>query len=161
MVPDESLTIRALTALLKETLFRADPRYGYLLNSGDSGFVETLKPITATQASALPGEDRRPIVSHANHILYSIELANRALNGDSSAYLNADWSAAWELESVDDQQWQQLKVRCEQEAHLLIEHINQPQEWTELTLTGSLSIPAHVAYHLGSIRQILLDVTKS
>jgi hypothetical protein len=161
MMQDLSLTLKSLVTLLRETLLRADSTYAYLLNSGDPGFVETLKTITATQASAIPAEGRKPIVSHANHTLYGIELANRALGGEQGVYESADWNAAWQLTLVDDRQWRELIERSEQQSNLLIDQISQPRQWDEITLTGSFSIPAHTAYHLGAIRQILLDVTRT
>jgi hypothetical protein len=154
----DSLEIRALSTLLRETLLRADRQYAYLLNPGDPGFVETLKSVSAEEASKLPGPGRKPIASHANHVLYGIELANRALGGEQGVYEGADWSDAWKLETVSENQWRDLVDRLEQQAKLLIEQINQPREWNEITLTGSFSIAAHTAYHLGSIRQMLLDV---
>lgn len=158
---NESLAIRALTTLLRETLLRADGQYAFLLNPNDPGFVETLKEISAETASKSPGPDRKPIVSHANHVLYGIELANRALAGEQGVYQGADWSAAWKLEAVSEPQWQELVSRLEQQAKLLIEQIGQSRAWDEITLTGSFSISAHTAYHLGAIRQLLLDVSRA
>jgi hypothetical protein len=158
MANSDSLEIRALITLLRETLFRADSKAAYLLNPGDSGLVETLKPLSASTASKPPAPGRKPIVSHANHVLFGIELANRALAGEAGVYEEADWSLAWELESVTENQWQDLLDRLEQQSKLLIDQVARPREWNEITLTGTLSIPAHTAYHLGAIRQMLLDV---
>ena len=155
---DDRLEIRALSTLLRETLMRADTQYAYLLNPGDPGLVETLKLLSAETASKSPGPGRKPIASHANHVLYGIELANRALGGEQGVYESADWKVAWELKSVSEEQWRDLVNRLVQQTKLLIEQISLPREWNEITLTGSFSIAAHTAYHLGAIRQLVLDV---
>jgi hypothetical protein len=157
---ENRLEIRVLTTLLRETLFRPDSKFAFLLNPGDPGFVDTLQSISAETASTSPGPGRKPVVSHANHVLYGIELANRALGGEQNVYQNADWKVAWQLESVSEERWQQLVSRLEEQSELFIKQVNEPREWDEVTLTGSFSIAAHTAYHLGSIRQMLLDVTR-
>jgi hypothetical protein len=154
---ENPLEIRVLTILLREALFRPDKKFAFLLNPGDPGFVDTLKSISAETASTRPGPGRKPVVSHANHVLYGIELANRALGGGQGVYDGADWKVAWKLETVSEIEWRELVNRLEQQSKLFIEQVNEPREWDEVTLTGSFSIAAHTAYHLGAIRQMLLD----
>jgi hypothetical protein len=155
-----SLAIRSLTTLLKETLFRAGEHSGYLLNPKDPGLVDTLRGVSAEIASTPPAPGRKPVVAHSNHILYGIELANRALSGEQGVHENADWDVAWRLESVDDAQWQELVDRIERESLLLIDLVNQAREWDEIMFTGVSAIAPHAAYHLGAIRQMLLDIEK-
>lgn len=159
MSDQNSLEIRVLQTLLRETLLRADETYAYLLNPNDPGFVETLRPISAATASRIPKPGRKPIVAHANHVLYGIELANRALAGEDGVFETADWNLAWKLETVSDAEWQKLVHRLEQQTHFLIEQVAKPREWSEIMLTGASSIPAHTAYHLGAIRQMLLEMS--
>lgn len=160
MATNESpLDIRVLTTLLRETLFRPDSKFAFLLNPGDPGFVDTLRSLSAERASTPPGPGRKPVVSHANHVLYGIELANRSLGDEQNVYQNADWKIAWQLESVSENEWRELVNRLEQQSELFVEQVNKPREWDEIMLTGSFSIAAHTAYHLGAIRQMLLDTT--
>lgn len=160
MATNDPLEIRALSTLLRETLLRADREYAYLLNPDDPGFVETLKPLSAEMASQPPGPGRKSIAAHANHVLYGIELANRALAGEDGVYEGADWGLAWSLETVSSDQWSDLVNRLQQQSQLLIEQVSQPRDWNETLLTGAFSIAAHTAYHLGAIRQMLLDVRR-
>ena len=157
----DSLEIRALSTLLRETLLRADRKNAYLLNPGDPGLYDTLKPLSAITASQPPGPGRKTIAAHVNHVLYGIELANRALGGEQGVYEAADWNVAWQLETVSDEQWQSLIERIEQQSNLLIRQCNQNRDWNEIMLTGAFSIAAHTAYHLGAIRQMLLDLAKA
>jgi hypothetical protein len=161
MANNDSLEIRALSTLLRETLLRADRQFAYLLNPDDPGLVETLKPLSAPTVSTPPGPGRKPIVSHANHVLYGIELANRALGGEEGVYESADWEVAWKLETVSQDGWQDLVSRLAEQSNLLLEQVRQPREWNEILLTGAFSIAAHTAYHLGAIRQMLLDIGRA
>jgi hypothetical protein len=161
MTNKDSLEIRTLSTLLKETLMRADHQDAYLLNPDDPGLIETLKALSAETASTPPGSNRKPVVSHANHVLYGIELANRALRGEEGVYENADWNDAWKLEAVSEDQWRDLISQLEQQSKLLLEQVVQLRDWSEIMFTGVFAIAAHTAYHLGAIRQMLLDVAKS
>lgn len=158
MTQTTSLEINAQLTLLRETLMRADRQYAYLLNAGDPGLIETLKPLSAKLVSTPPAPGRKPVVSHANHVLYGIELANRALQGETGVYESADWNLAWKLEAVSESEWKDLIDRIEQQSNLLLDQVGQPREWNEIMYTGVCSIAAHTAYHLGAIRQILLDL---
>jgi hypothetical protein len=159
MTANESLAFRALSTLLRETLLRADDQYAYVINPGERGFVETLKLLSAETASTPPGPGRRSIVAHASHVLYGIELANRALGGEEGVFEGADWNRAWQVESVSEDQWRDLVSRLEAQSKLFIGQAARPREWSEDLLTGAFEVAAHTAYHLGAVRQMLLDVS--
>jgi hypothetical protein len=161
MTKHDSLEIRAMITLLRETLLRAEQHYAFLLNPGDPGLVETLKSLSATTVSTPCGSGRKSIAAHANHVLYGIELANRALGGETGVYENADWDRAWTLQSVSQAQWRDLVNRLEQQSHLLIDQVGQSRQWDETLFTGASAIAAHAAYHLGAIRQMVLDIANA
>jgi hypothetical protein len=153
----ETLVSRGLQTLASETLFRASEKGGFLLNPGDPGFVETVRALSAEQASKSPGPGRKPIAAHANHVLYGLSLLNRALGGDPSGYATADWSLAWKLERVTDDEWQQLVADLDREAAAFRQSAGETRDWSEIMLTGSFGAVAHAAYHLGAVRQILKE----
>jgi hypothetical protein len=152
-----TLVAKSLRTLLFETMFRAEES-SYLLNPGDPGLVETLKGLSAEQVSQPPRPGGKPIVSHANHVLYGWELIVRALNGDPSAFATADWNVAWKLERVDDAEWRGLLARMETAAKRILEFGTGFQDWDEIMFTGMYGSAAHTAYHLGAIRQMVRDI---
>ena len=152
-----NLVSKSLRTLLHETMFRAEDS-AYLLNPGDLGFVDTLKGLSAEQVSTQPRPGGKPIVSHANHVLYGWELVAKALDGDPSGFATADWSIAWKLERVDDAEWRALLERLEKAARRILDFGPNFQSWDEVMFTGMYGSAAHTAYHLGAIRQMLLDV---
>lgn len=149
---------KALHHLLSETLFRAQPHGGYLLNGGEPGMVETLKSLSAQQVSQLPGKDRKPIVGHANHVLFYLELMNRAVRGDEKAFAGANWKTAWELTNVNESEWADLLSRLERTAKEVLEAAPAIKQWEETMLTGVFACAAHTAYHLGAIRQMMREL---
>lgn len=149
---------QALVTLLRETLLHAASDEAYVINPNEPGFIDTLRSHSAATASRAPGTGRKPICAHANHLLYGIELATRALGGEQGVYQSADWNAAWKLETVSDDEWRTLLERLERQAELLLELVARPREWERIALTGTFGIPAHTAYHLGAVRQMLLDL---
>ena len=159
MSPDYSAFIRAsLHSLLSETTFHADAEAAYILNPREPGLVETLSPLSAETVSALPGPGRKPIVAHANHVLYGWELVVRALQGDDQAFAGADWNAAWQLERVSEREWSELLARLEQVAGKLLALAPQHASTDEVMFTGLYACAAHTAYHLGAIRQMLREL---
>ena len=91
-------------------------------------------------------------------MLYGLSLLNRALAGDPSGYATADWSLAWKLETVTDAEWQQLVADLDREATAFQQSAGDSREWSEIMLTGCFGAAAHVAYHLGAVRQMLREI---
>lgn len=154
----QQLVQSSLQTLLRETLMRADGKMAYLLNPNDPGLLETLQALSAEQVSTPPGPGRKPIVSHANHVLYGLDLVNRALHGDMQAFANADWDVAWKLERVDADEWNQLCVKLNTTVRSIVDVAPSQTYEVQEMFTGVYACAAHAAYHLGAIRQILLDI---
>lgn len=153
-----TLVSQSLRMLLSETMLRAPREAAFIINHGEPGFVDTLKALSASTVSTPPGPGRKPIVSHANHVLFGWELVNRALHGDEHEFENVDWNAAWKLTQVNDSEWRDLLVRLEQTANEIIEAAPQHTECNEIMLAGCFATAGHSAYHLGAIRQMLRDL---
>lgn len=152
------LVPKALRTLLTETLLRADRQGAYVINRGEPGFVDTMKSLSAGVVSSHPGDGRKPIVSHANHVLFGLTLVARALDGDLHAFDDVDWDEAWKLEQVDDDAWAALVGKLESTARHIIDKAPTTPAADEIMFTGLLGVPAHTAYHLGAVRQILREV---
>lgn len=155
--PLASLVSKSIRTLLTETILQAAQDEAYIINRGEPGLLTTLKSLTAARASASPGPNRKPVVSHANHILYGWTLVSRALHGDQHAFENTNWDLAWKLEKVNDQEWADLLSQLDKTGRDIIETAPRITDWIEIMLTGVYGTAAHNAYHLGAIRQILRD----
>lgn len=64
-------------------------------NEAGSGLLGTLERLDAATASAPLGPaDKASAVAHAGHMLFSLNLANRALRGEN-VHESAVWSDSW------------------------------------------------------------------
>ena len=68
--------------------------------------------------------------------------------------LSADWSASWRLTSVTEPEWEQIRAALRDEAHRWLAALGKPRDTIPLELNGMVGSIAHLAYHLGAIRQI-------
>ena len=74
--------------------------------------------------------------------------------GGENPFGSADWSTSWRKTSVSDAEWQQLKSDLATEARRWLEALRTPRDVSRLELNGIVGSIAHLAYHLGAIRQI-------
>ena len=71
-------------------------------------------------------------------------------------FANAKWDEAWKMSAVNDTQWQEIRSGLGMSGTWL-EVSKTPREMSSVELTGLVGSIAHLAYHLGAIRQINKD----
>ena len=125
----------------------------FILNSGDVGLLRSLHKISATDASR-SASDGATIAAHAQHVRYGLSLMNQWAAEGGNPFANAKWDAAWRISTVDAVGWDEIRSGLRAEAHSWLEALNAPRELEPVELTGMISSVAHLAYHLGAIRQI-------
>ncbi|MCE5255723.1 MAG: hypothetical protein LLF89_02625 [Spirochaetaceae bacterium] len=153
---NEKMVLDGMNALLSELVDGPAPGQGTWILDRDpqAGIAGTLKQLSAAQASQHIVPEESSIAGHANHILFSITLLNRRAAGENP-FAGADWQGAWKVQTVDEEQWQDLQRDLMQQAHAWMKSINVSREWDDDDLTGAIATMAHLAYHLGAIRNML------
>jgi hypothetical protein len=87
-------------------------------------------------------------------VAFGLSLMNRwALEG-GDPYADAKWDEAWQTSVVNDSQWMAIRSNLHDEAFQWLESLGADRDVTTLELSGMIATIAHVAYHLGAIRQI-------
>ena len=124
----------------------------YMLNRGDVGLLRSLDKLTARDASA-SARGGASIAAHVDHVRYGLSLMNRWRAGENP-FDGADWSASWRMTTVSDAEWQQLRSDLRAEAGRWLDALRTPREVMPIELNGMIGSIAHLAYHLGAIRQI-------
>jgi hypothetical protein len=142
----------SLTTLLGELVNGAPGSGGYILDGGDQGLLRSLAKLSAADASR-PTPTGSSIAAHVDHVRYGLSLMNR-WSGGENPFRDADWSASWRRRTVSEAEWEQLRAGLLQEASRWIETLGRARETSEVELNGMLGSIAHLAYHLGAIRQI-------
>ena len=146
-------TSPVLRQLFSELIDGASPTGGFMLNSGDVGLLRSLDKISPEDASRSVNAGAT-IAAHVQHVRYGLSLMNRWASEGGNPFADANWDAAWALSSVDDPAWQEIRQGLRDEAHRWLTVLSSPREVSEVELTGMIASIAHLAYHLGAIRQI-------
>lgn len=144
----------ALTALLSELVDGStDAGNAFILNTGDIGLLRSLDKLSADEASR-SANDGATIAAHAQHLRYGLSLMNRWANEGGDPFTGARWDEAWKISDVDARQWTEIRSGLQEESHRWLNALSEPRETTPVELKGMTGSVAHLAYHLGAIRQI-------
>jgi hypothetical protein len=141
-----------LTMLFGELVDGSSTTDAYVLNRGDLGLLRSLDRLTARDAS-VGADGGASVAAHADHLRYGLSLMNRWSAGENP-FGSADWSASWRITTVSDAEWRELRAALGVEAHRWLDALRTPREVAPVELNGVVGSIAHLAYHLGAIRQI-------
>jgi hypothetical protein len=145
---------RSLGTLFRELIDGPDVNAAWMLNGGDAGLLRSLDMLTASAASAAPAAGGASIAAHVDHVRYGLSLMNRWSQGEHDPWSTADWTASWNRSAVTDQEWAALRRALGTEARTWLRTLGAPRDYSEMELNGVIASVAHLAYHLGAIRQI-------
>ena len=144
-----------LTQLFTDLVHGAPEGGGaFILNSGDAGLLRSLDRLSAAEASRSANEGAT-IAAHARHVQYGLSLMNRWGREGGNPFADATWDAAWTTITVDDDEWRSIRAGLALEAAGWSEALGSPRKVSEVELAGMIGSIAHLAYHLGAIRQIV------
>jgi hypothetical protein len=131
-----------------------DPSVGtYMLNRGDEGLLKSLDKLSASAASMTNGGGAS-IAAHVEHLRFGLSLLNRWAAGEAAPWKGADWTASWRKPTVSDAEWRALRNDLRREAQAWVDALRTPRDLNEAELGWVTGSVAHLAYHLGAIRQI-------
>jgi hypothetical protein len=144
----------ALALLFAELIDGPSPDAAYMLNGGDPGLLRSLAALSAEAASRRAVPDGASIAAHVDHVCYGLDLMNRWSDGEADPWSNADWTASWRRTTVSEREWADLRERLRQTTRRWHTALQAPRTMTALELNGVIASIAHLAYHLGAMRQI-------
>jgi hypothetical protein len=145
----------SLTTLFSELVDGATAPVGgnFVLNSGDVGLLASLDRLSATDASRSV-HGGATIAAHAQHVRYGLSLMNRWASEGGNPFADAKWDEAWKTSAVDEERWREIRGGLRDEAHRWLQVLSSPREVRSVELSGMIASIAHLAYHLGAMRQI-------
>jgi hypothetical protein len=126
---------------------------GFVLNSGDIGLLRSLDTLSAADASRSANAGAT-IAAHAQHVRFGLSLMNRWASEGGNPFADARWDEAWKITAVDAIAWEDIRRGLGDQAHRWLNTLGAPREVNGVELTGMVASIAHLAYHLGAIRQI-------
>jgi hypothetical protein len=147
--------LSASLARLFAELVNGAPQGGnaFILNSGDVGLLRSLDTLSADDASQSV-QDGATIAAHVRHLQYGLSLMNRWARAGGDPFADATWDEAWKTSRVNDSEWRSIRDDLQQETGTWLEVLGSPRAASEVELAGMIGSVAHLAYHLGAIRQI-------
>jgi len=144
----------ALTRLFGELTEGASTGGGaFILNSGDAGLLASLDALTASDASESLSNGAT-VAAHARHLQYGLSLMNRWSLNRGDPFADATWDLAWQTREVTEAEWSDIRARLRDEVVQWTRALGEVREVSAIELTGMMASIAHLAYHLGAIRQI-------
>lgn len=139
--------------LLRETFEGGLPGQGTQYLDHDSGVRNTLRQISAERAS-LPQGGHPSIAAHARHMNFLIRAAAEWMEGDHG---KRDWPGSFEPQTVTPEEWARLQEDLEG-SRAELERVLRSLSADQLVEEGAGGVVAHLAYHLGAIRQLMHSV---
>jgi len=130
-----------------------DPNGAFILNSGDVGLLRSLDKLSADAASQSVN-DGATIAAHVQHVRYGLSLMNRWASEGGNPFADAKWDEAWQMVAVDASTWDEIRSGLRDEAHTWQRTLGSARDVNDVELSGVIGSIAHLAYHLGAIRQI-------
>jgi hypothetical protein len=124
--------------------------------SGNHGLIATLATLTAAQASR--DVNGATVAGHARHTAFHMEVIVRyERDGDRGPF---DWQGSFQPAQADGAEWAEVQARVRKAYEELVAFARTQADLPasgDATggLTGGV---AHVAYHLGAIRQLVKAV---
>jgi len=147
-----------LTRLFSELVDGAhEPGGAFILNSGDIGLLRSLDTLSPAAASRSVNGGAT-IAAHAQHLRYGLSLMNRWATEGGNPFADATWDEAWKTTGVDGNEWQEIRGGLRDAAERWTQSLGSPRDVSEVELAGMIASIAHLAYHLGAIRQIDRDL---
>lgn len=146
---DQSIELDAfrggLVTILEE-LFETDRRY--ILDQNENLWA-TLAHIDADTASETFAHGLATIAGQVSHIDFLIDAVLNHFGED------LDWEAAWNVGAVTDEEWADLVRRLRARYDELKAYASTHADWDQMMIGGAFALVAHIAYHLGQIREAL------
>jgi hypothetical protein len=124
----------------------------YILNQGDAGLLASLDRLSATAASV--SHDGPSVAAHVDHLRYGLSLLNRWATGSAPPWPDMDWTVSWRKNVVSDIEWRHLRDELRHEADAWADALRRPREVSDVETGWMGGSVAHLAYHMGAIRQI-------
>jgi hypothetical protein len=142
----------AMATLFAELVEGSADEAAWILNPQDPGLLRVLDRLTAADASTQHATGSS-IASHVDHLRYGLHLLNQ-WSGGQDPFTTTDYAASWRRGTVTDEEWREIRHQLRDEAAQWNQSLRRPRALTGPELTGMLASIAHLAYHLGAIRQM-------
>jgi hypothetical protein len=146
---DAGAAVRQLLEVLREAVEGQSGTWTYFIDKRpDAGLLGALGAIGADEASRVWGDTS--IAAHAHHVAFAMVDSASTIEGHHTP---PDWKESWGVTSVDEAAWKELVSRVGREYQRLRRAVESRASASDEAFGEAVGAIAHVAYHLGAIRQ--------
>jgi len=151
---DQEYIVQDLFDILDETFVT---HHGIFLDEGTSLF-ETLKTITAAEASIPVGGKCATLAAQVAHVNFYLEVLEAYILDQDKG--KVDWGNIWRrVNTVSPEEWQAYQDQLKETYQRVLSMLRNIEDWNdERPIGGTMAIVVHTAYHLGEIRQAMCIV---
>lgn len=144
---------RQLEALLREAMEGPREAWSYFTDHGASaGLLGTIDGRSVAEVTRT-GEDRTAsVAAHIHHVAFGMEASVAFIRGDRTP---RDWKESWVSTPVDEALWREIRERLKESYQELLRTLREADLSSDEAFGGAVAAIAHVAYHLGAVRQRL------
>ena len=143
------VVLEQVLGVLTEAFEGPQHSWSYFTDSGkDSGLLGTLARLDASEASHVLG--RTSIAAHVYHLLFGLAASAAWIEGDRTT---RTWSESWKLTEADEAQWRHMQETLRTRYQDLRRDVQVYAASSAESTGGVIGVLAHLAYHLGAIRQ--------
>jgi hypothetical protein len=146
---DGKAAVQQLLSVLREAVEGQSGPWTYFIDKRpDAGLLGALGTISPDEASRVWGDTS--IAAHVHHAAFAMAASAAGIEGDRSP---VDWKESWRVASVDAAAWTELVSRVGREYQRLRRAFESRASSNDEAFGEAVGSIAHVAYHLGAIRQ--------
>lgn len=146
----KDLIIKEIREILRETFEGGLPGQGTQYLDHNAGIFQTLEGLSPQQAS-FSFQGHPSIAAHVRHMVFHLKVGVEWMQGDHS---KRDWVGSFRPFETDEADWQNLKQNLQDTRNAYLSLLEQAPE-TEFEEEMGYGVVAHLAYHLGAIRQLM------
>jgi uncharacterized damage-inducible protein DinB len=151
------MLITESTRILKEAFEGPPGPWSYFTERAPApGLLGALQHLPARSASRPLGPSATTIAGHVQHLVSTLEIYRAWIRGEAVSAPAKDRTRSWTVSAVDDAQWRALQQELRAGYTDLTLTIETQSDWTEEAIGGVLGAIAHIAYHIGAIRQRMI-----
>ncbi len=144
--------VEQLTAVLDEAFERPPNSWAYFTEpSPDAGYFGALAKLDAADAARSTGGTS--IAGQVSHVVFAMGAARTFIQGDPNPPGLEAWRQSWEVGELNEAAWQRVRDRLRSAYHELRRAIESHAASEARSIGAAIGTVAHVAYHLGAIKQ--------
>jgi len=151
--------VESLHVLLNEVFGEPSTEWRYFSDpSKVAGFFGLMEELSAEQAGLVVlGSSVAAQIQHATFVM---DVACDLVRGQPRSPAARQWEASWNTGEIEAVKWRRLREAFRASTERLRDHVRDHATQDVESFTHAVGVLAHLAYHLGAVKQKVAAVSK-